>query len=95
MLARFAFHICFVCEGEIMGIVIVCVWPSEAGTFWFWDTAEDHGGIDRLVPTGPFPSRPLCIRDAQEAFFDTGERIVLREGKPERYAAESLFQGGR
>ena len=55
----------------------------------------DSGGHDRLVPTGPFPSRPLCIKDVREAFLDTGERIVLQEGKPERYVAESLFQGVR
>jgi hypothetical protein len=78
-----------------MRVVTINIWPSEGGTFWFWDTAEDSGGHDRLVPTGPFPSRPLCIKDVRDAFLDTGERIVLQEGKPERYVAESLFQGGR
>ena len=77
-----------------MGVITVHIWPSEQGTFWFWDTAEDSGGFDRLVPTGPFQSRQLCIRDVREAFFDTGQPITLLEGKPERYIAESLLAGG-
>jgi hypothetical protein len=78
-----------------MGVITVHIWPSEQGTFWFWDTAEGSGGFDRLVPTGPFQSRQLCIRDVREAFFDTGQPIKMLEGKPERYIAESLLPGGR
>jgi hypothetical protein len=77
-----------------MDVITVHIWPSEQGTFWFWDTAEDSGGFDRLVPTGPFRSRQLCIKDVREAFFDT-DQITLLEGKPERYIAESLIKGGR
>jgi len=75
-----------------MGVITVHIWPSEQGTFWFWDTAEDNTS---LVPTGPFQTRQLCIRDVREAFFDTGQPITLLEGKPERYLTKSLFSEGR
>jgi hypothetical protein len=75
-----------------MGVITVHIWPSERGTFWFWDTAEDNTS---LVPIGPVPSRQLCIRDVREAFFDTGQPIEMLEGKPERYLAKSLFSEGR
>jgi len=78
-----------------MGVITVHIWPSEQGTFWFWDTAEDSGGLGYTVPTGPFQSRQLCIRDVREAFFDTDQPIKMLEGKPERYLTKSLFSEGR
>jgi hypothetical protein len=77
-----------------MGVITVHIWPSEQGTFWFWDTAEDSGGFGYTVPTGPFTSRQLCIKDAREVFLDIGQPITLLEGKPARYLAKSLFKGG-
>jgi hypothetical protein len=56
------------------------VW-HEDGRF-FWDDAEDHGGFDRNVPCGPFPSRESAIEDAQQLF---PANVHVFDFKPPRY----------
>lgn len=49
---------------------------------YFWDDAEDHGGFDRNVPTGPFDTRERAVADARVVF---GQGVDLVEGRPPRY----------
>jgi hypothetical protein len=62
--------------------MMIHVWEEKGE--WFWDDAEDHGGFDRNVPSGPFASRDEAIQDANEIFGDA--EVV--DGKPDRYEVE-------
>lgn len=56
------------------------IWHEKEG--YFWDDAEDHGGFDRNVPSGPFATHELAVQDATECF---GETPAILDGKPFRY----------
>jgi hypothetical protein len=53
----------------------VCIWHEPNG--WFWDVAEDHGGFDRCVAEGPFPSEDAALADAV-GVFDTHLHALSR-----------------
>jgi hypothetical protein len=57
----------------------VHIWEENGE--WYWDDAEDHGGFDRCVPSGPFPNRLAAIIAADPQHGD----IEIREGKPPHY----------
>jgi hypothetical protein len=55
----------------------------EEDLLWFWDDAEDHGGFDRNVATGPFASDIAALADAQACMGS--EDLEVISGKPPRY----------
>lgn len=61
----------------------ICLWQD--GFKWFWDDAEDHGGFDRCIPSGPFDTRTAAIDDALDVFG--AESLRINWGMPEHYRA--------
>lgn len=59
----------------------VCIW-FEGDGFWF-DSAEDSGGFDRISPNGPHSTRHM----AELAALDLYRSARFIDGKPRHYTA--------
>jgi len=67
-------------------LVKICVWYAadpERGTGWFYDTAEDSGGFDRISPQGPFQTKEAAKGSARLVYLTLCE--FLEDVTPEHY----------
>ena len=62
----------------------ICVWYSPAKEGIMWDDIEDHGGIDRISPQGPFETVAEAVADAEQIEFVD----QVRDRQPDHYPAE-------
>lgn len=46
---------------------------------WFWDDAENHGGFDACVPSGPFDTEDGALKDAADCFGSEIDEIITGE----------------
>lgn len=72
--------------------VPVCVWYAETGkrgAGWYWDTAEDSGGFDRISPMGPFADKCGAQAAAEKLF----KRCEWFDGLPDHYDADAADYG--
>ena len=59
------------------------VWQEDDS--WYWDDAENHGGFDACVPTGPFTTKSNALNDIIYVLGDSIDDIVIGE-KPTHYS---------
>lgn len=63
------------------------IWQEDGD--WYWDDAEDHGGFDRCVPSGPFATETNAYLDASSLFGSAIDEDDVHYGsKPTHYPDE-------
>ncbi len=50
--------------------LVVNVWQAGKDDKWYWDDSEDHGGLDRISPAGPFDSDLDAFINVSKTFPD-------------------------
>ena len=63
----------------------IYLWNDDGN--WYWDDAEDHGGFDRNVPSGPFDAELAALEDAASSFNTPASEFdeIIKDEQPPRY----------